>query len=120
MDKIKSIIIFLGVAAVIFMVYYLFFKKEPEPESLISFPSTSATAVPSVNGTTAPAQDFLTLLLSVKSIQLNDAIFSDAAFASLDASHSIVLVGDGSEGRLNPFAPLGADTISIGGGVSGL
>ena len=58
----------------------------------------------------AKNQDFLSLLLNVKSIKLDSTIFDDPAFLSLYDS-SITLTPDGTEGRVNPFAPLGADVV---------
>ena len=118
MDKIKNIIIFLGVGAVIFLGYYFFIKEDPETGNLITYPNAPLSGAPTESAAIG-TNDFLTLLLSVKSIQLNDNLFSDVAFTSLDPSHSITLVADGSEGRPNPFAPLGAETLVITGGATG-
>ena len=48
------------------------------------------------------------VLLNVKNIKLDDSIFSDIAFSNLRDS-SITLIPDGTEGRPNPFAPIGSD-----------
>ena len=40
-------------------------------------------------------------------------LFSDVAFISLDGSHSINLTQDGTEGRTNPFAPLGSENVGV-------
>jgi hypothetical protein len=116
--KIKNIIIFVIVAAVFILIYIFFIKPSPDQASLIS---SSSTSLPDVNGSGANtnipngnslvSQDFLTLLLNVKNIKLNDAILSDPAFNSLRDS-SIVLTPDGTEGRLNPFAQFGSDSIT--------
>ncbi|MBI3305656.1 hypothetical protein HYZ82_00805 [Candidatus Nomurabacteria bacterium] len=111
MNKIKNIIIFLGIGAVIFLAYYFFIKEDPETENLVSV--TVPLSTTPANGGGAGENDFLTLLLSVKSIQLNDAIFSDDAFLGLDDSNGIILIGDGSEGRPNPFAPFGAEVSGL-------
>ena len=117
MPKIKNIIIFLTIAAV-FILIYIFFIKSPTPApSLVSSSPTSAipktasaTVAPDSNSPTA--QDFLNLLLNVKNLKLDDAIFSDNAFTSLRDS-SITLIPDGNEGRINPFAPIGIDAVEI-------
>ena len=57
------------------------------------------------------AKNLLSILLSVKSIKLNDAIFSDTAFINLRDS-SILLTPSGDEGRANPFAPVGSDAVT--------
>ena len=91
--------------------------------NLVSTAPVSATpSVATILGnSSATTQDFLTLLLSVKSISLDKdvAIFSDNAFIGLHDS-SIILVPDGTEGRVNPFAPLGTDaTTPVNTGTTG-
>ena len=115
----RNIIIFVGIAA-IFVAIYIFFTGGSEPEdSLVSSSSSpTSSAAPDEQNTIVSseqnqiAQDFLSLLLNIKSIKLDDSIFSDDAFNSLRDS-SIVLVPDGNEGRPNPFAPLGTDNIEM-------
>jgi hypothetical protein len=114
--KIRNIIIFVVIAAILVLIYIFFIKPSPDQGNLVSSPST--TTLPDVNGTPAPAsttntallgtQDFLTLLLNVKNIKLDDAIFADPAFGILHDS-SIVLVPDATTGRPNPFAQFGND-----------
>lgn len=115
MPKIKNIIIFLVIGAVFVFIYFFYIKKSPDDSATLisSSETSSATEVLSANtnGSEDGTQDFLTLLLSVKNIKLDDTIFSDIAFKSLDGSHSITLTPDGTEGRPNPFAPLGTDTV---------
>ena len=130
MPKLRNILIFVAIGAVLVLVYIFFIRKPSPPETtLVSsplvFPATSAAvgvASTSAGANTggAVAQDFLTLLLSVKNIKLDDTILSDVAFTSLDGTHSITLTPDGTEGRPNPFAPLGSDTAlsSDSAGVS--
>ncbi|MFH1608470.1 MAG: hypothetical protein ABH951_00420 [Patescibacteria group bacterium] len=110
-SKIKNILIFLGIAVALILVYVLVFKKSPEQPALIS---TSGSLVTTTNiteiqeKTSTISRDFLAILLSVKNIKIDDSIFSDPAFMSLNDS-SIQLISDGNEGRPNPFAPLGTD-----------
>ena len=115
MPKIKNIIIFIAIGT-IFVLIYIFFIK-PAPKDAATLISSSGTSVVSntVAGNTneAIAQDFLSLLLNVKNIKLDDAIFSDVAFISLDDSNSITLIPDGTEGRINPFAKFGNDVATI-------
>ena len=115
MPKIKNIIIFAVIAVVVILIYVYFIKPSPELPTLVS--SQVTTVADSTNGlssdnNSAVAGEFLALLLNVKSIKLNDAIFSDNAFISLHDS-SITLIPDGTEGRVNPFAPLGSDPATI-------
>ena len=113
--KIKNIIIFLGIAVVLVSAY-LFFVRKTDNSNLTSTTTSSASSPASSSAATATdnspvGKDFLTLLLSVKNIKLNDAIFSDIAFTSL-RDGSIVLVPEDNQGRPNPFAPLGAEGIA--------
>lgn len=118
MSKIKNIIIFTTITVLFILIYIFFIKPKPVTENLISSPSN--TVLPNIvdanlnisegNKTSLVAKDFLTLLLNVKNIKLDDTIFSEIAFDSLRDS-SIVLIPDGNEGRPNPFAPLGIDKI---------
>jgi hypothetical protein len=119
-SKIKNIIIFVIIAAVFILIYIFFIKPSPDQASLVSSPS--GTSLPNVNdsgiGTNIPSgnslvpKNFLTLLLNVKNIKLNDAILSDPVFNSLRDS-SIVLTPDGTEGRPNPFAQFGNDSVTV-------
>lgn len=116
MPKIKNIIIFVAIAAIFALIYVYFIKPDPADTAVLVSSSESAVA-PSAGALTteensAIAKEFLALLLSVKSIKLDDAIFSDDAFISLHDS-SIILVPDGNEGRPNPFAPIGSDTATV-------
>jgi hypothetical protein len=118
-SKIKNILIFLGIALVLVLVYFLVFKKSPEQPSLVSstgaglnsVATNNSDASASVEKTTSVSKDFLALLLNVRNIRIDETIFSDPAFLSLRDS-TIELVSDGNEGRPNPFAPLGTDTTA--------
>ncbi len=109
-QKIKNIIIFSGIA-IIFILIYIFFIKKGAPEANLSS-DPNALAPEGFSATTEPpiAQDFLKLLLSVKTIKLDDSIFSEKSFTNLNDS-SIQLIQDGNEGRPNPFAPIGSDNL---------
>ncbi|MBI2630796.1 hypothetical protein HYW73_01080 [Candidatus Nomurabacteria bacterium] len=84
--------------------------------------TSSNTTLPSIDNSGANAvfpnadskiaENFLTLLLSVRNISLNDSIFDEMAWSNLKDS-SIVLIPDGTEGRPNPFAPLGYDSARV-------
>ena len=87
MPKIKNIIIFTAIAATFVLIYIFFIKPSPEEANLVSSPSN--TVLPDVNSTSTDinpnttsllAKDFLTLLLNVKNIKLDDSILSDPAF----------------------------------------
>lgn len=108
----KNVKILLIILVILLIVYFVFVKKPKEDVgNLVS--SNPLTPIGEV-GDQGPslAQDFLTDLLNVKSIKLNDSIFSDPAFATLVDS-TIVITQDGTEGRPNPFAPIGSDVIKV-------
>lgn len=104
----KNTKILLAILVILVVVYFAVIKKnKPEQSNLVS--STPVVATTGSTPINVPlAQDFLTELLNVKNINLDLSIFSDPAFSSLRDS-SIVLVQDGTEGRPNPFAPIGSD-----------
>lgn len=114
MPNIRNIIIFIVIGAILVLAYIFFLKPAPATPNLVST-STSSSSTTSPTGTPekdSPVdQDFLNLLLSVQSIKLKDAIFSDSAFLNLHDT-SIPLTQDGTEGRVNPFAPLGTDPVT--------
>ncbi len=93
--RFKGVIIGGAVIIIAFFAYSYFFAGTPEPVL-----SGNPSATVSVD------QDLLGLLLTLKGIELDNSLFADSAFQSLqDFSQALV-----SEpiGRLNPFAPLGA------------
>ncbi len=112
---IKNILIFVVIGGILASVYFFVIKK-PAGEDVNLVSSSGASALPvatpiTANSTSITSSDsslFLSVLLNVKNISLNDGIFADPAFAKLRDS-SIELVPDGNEGRPNPFAPIGSD-----------
>ena len=116
MKNLKNIAIFILIAGILTSGYFFLFRRNQEPQvgGLVSeseqvqieLTSNNAFATTEINSELA--RDFLTLLLSVRGIELNAGIFSDTAFSSLRDS-SIILTQDGTEGRPNPFAPIGVD-----------
>lgn len=113
-SQIKNIIIFISIGAALFLGYFFFFKGDSSnTPNLVSSPNTPSPTglVNNTVSTGAVGGDFLNLLLSVKSIKLDNEILTSPAFESLQDS-SIFLVPDGTEGRPNPFAPLGEDEIA--------
>ncbi len=67
-----------------------------------------ATAAAGTQGAAAAGADFVSLLLSVKSITLDDSIFSSQAFTTLQ-DFNRPIPPDTNPGRPNPFAPIGSD-----------
>lgn len=114
--KIRNIILFGGIGLLLVFVYFYFIKSEPDPAtSLVVSPATGLPSPSAGAGepgvASAITAEFLSILLNIKSIKLDDSIFNDPAFLSLTDS-SIVLVQDSTEGRPNPFAPIGSDSSS--------
>jgi len=118
LPKLKNIIIFSIIAVIIVLVYIFFLNPDENQESLIPssplLPSTTSSTPSSdidlsTQDNDALSQSFLSLLLGVQGITLNDSIFKEGSvFYSLSDS-SISLIPDGTEGRPNPFAPIGND-----------
>ena len=112
MPKMKNIIIFSAIAVALILAYVFFFRSSPEEPGLVS--SGPLGEIPGDLATTAApqiTQEFLSVLLNIQRIRLDDAIFSDPAFLALQDS-SILLTPDGNEGRPNPFAPIGSDATA--------
>lgn len=109
-SKIKNIIIVVILAGALILGYIFFIKgKGVDKANLTS--SGISDLLPNSDAVTndiAVDSEFVTTLLSVKNIKLNNSIFSSTDFINLRDS-SIVLVQDGNEGRRNPFAPIGVD-----------
>lgn len=118
MPTIKNIIIFIAIAIAFILIYIFFIKSSPEPDNLVS--SGTNSTLPNMDGSiinqnasgvsSLITQDFLALFSNIKNIKLDDAIFSSPAFISLRDS-SITLIPDGNEGRPNPFAQFGNDSV---------
>ncbi len=115
MLKPKNIIIFVAIGAVLILIYVFFIKGSSEPTGLVSTSvnqNGGIATTPTTGGDEAlGARNFLSTLLNVRNIKLDDSIFSDVAFSTLHDS-SIILTPDGTEGRPNPFAPIGIDKIT--------
>jgi hypothetical protein len=114
--KIKNAIIFIAIGAAVILVYVFFIKGTDDNggSNLVSSPNSTGAATSSPSTTAinpAVGGEFLSLLLSVKSIKLNDSIFESPSFQALRDS-SITLTPDGTEGRPNPFAPFGQENIT--------
>lgn len=110
-SKIKNILIFIVIGAIVIAAYYYFFAGNADEPSLVATtdPLTGAPVSTDSSGDGAKlGQDFLVLLLNVRNIKLDDSIFASPAFATLRDS-TIVLVQDMPEGRPNPFAPIGSE-----------
>lgn len=92
----------------VFGYFSLFGGDSADDASLVSAPEAGLS---DSSGGSSIQQEFLPILLNIKNLKLDDSIFQDPAFISLTDS-TMVLVPDGNEGRPNPFAPIGSDTVS--------
>ncbi len=73
--------------------------------------STDASAAATDASGAPVGQNFLSLLLSVQSIKLDDSIFQDQAFQVLQ-DFNRPIPPDPNPGRTDPFAPIGSDNPS--------
>lgn len=115
---IKTILILIVLAGIGYGIYFYFSKQNAvtpvlntasAPIAPVANTSNNVNSTTNTNPTMSE-QDFLTILLSVRKINLNEEIFKEPAFETLKNS-TIELVPDGNEGRPNPFAPIGTDPI---------
>lgn len=109
---IRNIIILAVVIALGFAGYKMFFVQKT-PVGNGGLATTSGVGATGTTSVATPAsgsvgQDFLSLLLSVQSIKLDDSIFKSKAFESLQ-DFNRPIPPDTNPGRPNPFAPLGSD-----------
>lgn len=106
-STIKNVLIGVAVIGVLLLAYFFLFKKGPE-EAVLTSSTDGAT---SSSLTSETSRDFISLLLSVRSIKLNDSILNEPAFLSLKDT-TITIIQNEDEGRPNPFAPIGSEAIS--------
>ncbi|MCX6753260.1 MAG: hypothetical protein NTW62_02880 [Candidatus Nomurabacteria bacterium] len=117
--QIKKIILFVGIALVVIVGAIVFFKKPTTTTNTLTSTANKAAPITTTNtvkSTTSASstvgQEFITTLLNVNNIKLDDGIFSNPAFSTLKDS-TIELVSDGNEGRPNPFSPIGVDISPV-------
>ncbi len=103
--KIFSIII-LAIAVLIWVASRAGGNDTPTPVSNNPL-SSSVETLPATTIPIATDNEFATLLSSVKSISIDDSIFSNPAYRAL-RDHPIN-IGTDVVGRSNPFAPVGTD-----------
>ncbi|MBY0539414.1 hypothetical protein K2P56_03215 [Patescibacteria group bacterium] len=93
----QTAILVIVIVVIAFFAYSYFFTGKESSNAVLQEEQVS-TATPA-------DQDLISLLLELKSITLDEAIFSNQAFQSLeDFSQDLV---NEPVGRVNPFAPLG-------------
>jgi hypothetical protein len=100
----KRIIIWAVIAFAVF-IYANVSQKETQAQESLLVPDTASSG----GGGNVKGREILALLADMKKIKLDESIFSDPAFQSLQ-DLSIELVPE-PKGRPNPFAPLGRDAL---------
>lgn len=110
--KVKVFAIVVGGLAVLILLFSLMGNGEPSPAPAASGLSTSlGGGIPSSDSSVSDNGEFAGLLSSVKSISIDDSIFSNPAFKAL-RDHPIA-IGTDIVGRSNPFAPVGTDGTDL-------
>ncbi len=99
-NKLLTCIVTIFVLAIL---YYSFFVTKEDSSALLS---TSTSTNPS-----AQSQQLLTILANLRSIRLNDAVFRDPVFMSLNDFG--VIITPQSVGRRNPFFPFAPEAITV-------
>ncbi len=122
---IRNIIIFVVIFILAVAGYELFLKKKPALTGALQTTSgvgsgtqsgaSSGTA--SMSTANAVGGDFLSLLLNIQSIKLDDSILSSKAFTVLQ-DFNRPIPPDADPGRPNPFAPVGTDSALVSNQVS--
>lgn len=100
LKKYKTILLIIAIVIIAFIAYGFLFGGEKDDSLLVSdsvFESSDSTGA-------IVESDLLTLLLDIRSIKLDESVFSNEAFKSLeDFGQDIV---PEPVGRENPFAPV--------------
>lgn len=113
--KLSIIVIVLGLGAVLYMVFGLGGKSDPNVSGTLSSTSTTSNTAEdnssSSDVTSQINQQFVESLSGIKGVNLDKTIFSSKEFNSL-VDYTSSLVPEPNRGRPNPFAPIGSDVVS--------
>ncbi len=101
--KYKKVVIVVVVIVIAFVLYAYLFKNEKKND-ITSFNPNSINA-----NQPGAGKDIIVLLSDLKSIKLNDDIFSNPSFKKL-VDFSLPISSE-PKGRNNPFAPIGIDDM---------
>jgi hypothetical protein len=106
-SKYKNIVLVVVIAVVVFSAYSFFFGGDVS----VSDSMLSSDAIGDKQSAIV-GKEFLTTLLELRSLKLDESLFSDRAFTSLkDFSQEL---SPQPSGRPNPFAPIGVDVVVSG------
>jgi hypothetical protein len=111
--KKKSTIVLVSILVALIIIYFGFVRKPANNTPDLT--SSADVSNPASDAAANVSDSFLSTLLNVQSIKLDDSVFSDPAFATLRDS-TIILIPDSNPGRSNPFAPIGSDITSAPAG----
>ena len=119
---IRNIIIFVVVFALAVVGYKFFFGSKTATPALQTTSGLGVGTTTTPSATTSAASsavggDFLSLLLNIQSIKLDDSVLSSKAFTVLQ-DFNRPIPPDANPGRTNPFAPIGVDSGAISTQVS--
>ncbi len=111
MKLLKPILIVVGIIIIAVVGYsYLGKKKTPQPASGLS--STKFAGATGAKTETQAGRDFLSTLLNLNTISLDNSVLASPVFSSLE-DFTIKLEQQGNEGRPNPFAPVGTEATVV-------
>ena len=113
----KNILIIVVVAIVLGGVYIFFIKKNNSTQDTGGLSTVSDSPVdsggnPAVSDVQVTSQQFLAQLLNIDSIKIDSHIATNPAFVVLE-DLSKPIDPDNNPGRINPFAPLGAESATV-------
>ncbi len=110
MSTLRKIFLFIIILVVLIVGYMYISGKGNKTTSAGTLGSTTGAANVGTNASSAAqaqiGQQFLTTLLNLKNIKLDDSIFTQPSFTNLQDFTAPIGATD-PEGRPNPFAPLG-------------
>lgn len=108
--KLKKIIIGIVVAGILFLLYAVFLKPDPQAETLVAGREQAAGVSASQDSKVISTQ-ISQALLKIEQIELSRAIFDNPIFHSLEDRSQPIM--DEPIGRTNPFAPLGDTSVNV-------
>lgn len=111
---IKTIVILIVIGAALYFGAQFFTKDNAAPTSgLVSSNGDGTLATDVTPGSEDIGGEFVTLLLNMKTIKLDEGFFQSSSFKALQ-DFSTAIQPENNQGRINPFAPIGQD----GGGTT--